>query len=102
MSGVRFAILCLCAYRITRAITRDKLPLLRRPRERALRRWTAGKATDWRAEFIVCPWCVGVWVAAAMTLVADLVGSVWAPGLTFLAVASAVGMLTTLDPKDDT
>lgn len=90
-------VLAAAAYRLTRIVTRDTLPLFARPREALLRRWTANKATDWKAEGLLCGWCVGAWLSTLVVLAADLASSVPLPGLMVLAVSSGVGFLGLLD-----
>lgn len=84
----------LAAMRITRLIALDAI--LDRPRE-----WITTRTDRTRAAplgyLVNCPWCVGVWVGAALTAVVALThGSPWTEWpIIALALAQVAGMLTT-------
>lgn len=92
------AVLGLAAYRATRLITRDSIT----DRVRyAISRWAYDEnREDWRgptrrkvAEFVVCPWCVGVWVSAGLYAWWDhLTGARFV--VLILAVAGAQALLS--------
>ena len=80
----------LATYRLTRLVTSDRIT------EGARRRaggWDPAIATMTRPglfDFLTCPWCVGIWVAAAVVGLTAGAPSVWrypAAGLAFAAVA---------------
>lgn len=82
--------------RLTRLLTVDELPLVARPRDKIIDRY----GTDhWLSYLVTCPWCLGMWVAAAVFPAAFLAGdSLWfqvpAGILTLAMAASAVVVKT--------
>lgn len=90
--GLLLGVLGLAAYRLTRFITTDDVPLGKIRGSITHRLKTQGRYLI--AFGLECDWCVGVWVSGA------LVGIVNAwfyplalPFLVFLAVASIVGII---------
>lgn len=108
-----FLLLCLAAHRITRMITRDRVPF-GAIRETFIRRWgiydsappgieidpkisISGKRT-WpamrlAAYGIECDWCMSVSVSGTLTLVTTHFASVPLPWLTWLAVSSVAALI---------
>lgn len=85
------AVDALAAHRIVRLIQRDTLPPLARIRSELI--GLAGPDSS-LTELLVCPWCLGVHVAAA-TRIARAVAPRWWPRLAgALAAASVVGLIT--------
>jgi hypothetical protein len=102
-------LLFLAAYRTTRFITRDKLPLIDSPREAFVQRWGVyadqedkktsinGKKTNVFMRSLAylweCDWCTGVWVSGALVYALTFFVSMPLPLLTAGAVAAGVGLL---------
>lgn len=53
----------IAVYRLTRLAQTDTFPPVRHARERILQRWPEG---SWQVELGICPWCLSVWIAAAV------------------------------------
>lgn len=87
--GLAFVVLCLAAYRATRLVVADGIT-------QPLRDWVierTGPESAW-SYLIECMWCVGVWVSGGLTAAAVAAGvDLPAPGLVWLAVAAAVGLI---------
>lgn len=87
-----FVLLCLAAYRVWRFFALDTLPPLVAARDN-LQLWVADRHGDDWADGLACVWCSGWWVCCAV------VGITWSfvplpmPGLWFLSVSAAVGLL---------
>ena len=84
-----FLLITLAAYRLTRIITVDKVT--ERPRA-----WAEDRAADGHpklAYFVTCPWCVSMYVAAAVVAITDLIASVPLPGLQALAASTVCGLI---------
>lgn len=81
-------LLSLAAFRATRLITDDRLTL-------PARAWIAGRFPKRAAVqyFITCPWCVGMWISAALVLLVWYWQPLPLPGLWIPAVAAIAGML---------
>lgn len=108
MSWVFEPLLALAAFRVWRLVAEDDLT--DRPR-----RWLLRLGDQWRedgdpvpddyraglAAFLVCPWCLGFWLAAGWWL-AWLATDEWATGLAVpFAMSAAVGIVRgRLDPPD--
>ena len=75
----------LAAYRLTRLVTRDWITDGIRSRARAA-------LGDGTADFLACPWCVGVWVAAAVTAARALLPEAWQWPARGLSAAAIVGL----------
>lgn len=116
MTALELAVDALAAFRLTRLVTRDKITeparddLIEEAYAQA-RRTPADAdlpdpvhAGDWTAiahedpdvpkvaAFIVCPWCVGMYVAAGVTLARRYVPG-WEHLARLLAVSAATGLL---------
>jgi hypothetical protein len=118
-------ILTLASHRVTRFITRDKIPLIALPRKKFTDRWAGyddapvgmhnvvaadpDKTTNLLMRSLVklweCDWCVGVWVSAILTGVSSQFVEIpwdhwfgWT--LVSLAVASGVGLIAELEPDE--
>lgn len=94
-------VLGLATYRVTRLVTKDDFPPVKRPRD-----WLAGGEPDdpnasrphaphWVGELITCYWCASGWVALGFVVGVDLLSeqSVPLPVVTWFA-AWALGALT--------
>lgn len=90
------ALVFLTVYRLTRLVTADAFPPIAAARDAVEHRW----GTDsWQNYLANCPWCVSVYVAAAV--VAATAWTVWLPyPLLMIPAASAVtGIIDTyVDP----
>lgn len=93
-----FVLVALAAYRLTRFLTIDTLPLVRRPRE-----WIEKKLPEghWLSELSVCPFCVSAYVSAGV-LAAWVFGAEiirWL--ITWCAVWGAASLAFAALDKDD-
>lgn len=110
-------ILTVAGHRVTRLVTRDKIPLIALPRKKFVTRWAgyddappemynisiSGKKTNLFMRSLVelweCDWCVGVWVSAILTSVSSRFivlpwdNQWWAWVLVGLTVASGIGLI---------
>ena len=109
-------ILTVASHRVTRLVTRDKIPLIALPRKKFVNRWAgyddappemynvsiSGKKTNLFMRSLVelweCDWCVGVWVSAILTFVSTRFITLpwngwWVWVLVALTVASGVGLI---------
>jgi len=101
MTWLLVLLITLTTYRITRLLTQDALPLVARPRAWIIRR--TGEHSAW-AYLVECPWCTGVYVAAAVTAATDVWVSVPYPFLVAGAAAALTGiiaeLLAALEPEE--
>ena len=85
-----------CA-RVTRIITRDTVT-------EPMRVWIVHRyGTGWQTQLVHCPWCVGWWVAAAMTVLAGMVGILsgfWVTVLSVPAVAQLAAWVREISDKE--
>lgn len=81
----------LAAHRITHFLTDDLIfsPI----RQRLILRWAANDRDTFFSEALVCAWCMGFWVSAALVGALCQVISIPLPALVALAVSSAVGLI---------
>lgn len=77
-------------YRATRLVTYDSVPLFRVPRDRVLRRWPDSAV----AELVVCPWCVSVWLGAAILTARLIAPTLWSPLALVLVFSAVAGWLS--------
>lgn len=93
-------LIALTAVRLTRLAARDTFPPVAAARERVVARWGA---ESWQAYLAECPWCLGVYLAGAVTLGADLTvsGGVPAPLLTWGAAAWLAGAAVAWEPDQE-
>lgn len=92
MSGLRFAIQALAAYRLTRLVQEDDLPPMPWLRDRMWDRQQKD-LDDLLAKLVQCPWCLGFWVSAGVLVADALVPRLWRPLATALALSAVVGHL---------
>lgn len=97
MSPFAFVLVALAAYRLTRFLTFDTFPLVRRPRE-----WLEKKLPEghWLSELTMCAFCMSGWVTPLV-----VAGWVWGgPGVrwavTVLAAWGAVALAFAALDKD--
>ena len=57
----------LAGYRVTRLVTADHFPPVRKARV-----WVEDRTPDEYAMVWTCPWCIGAWIAGAMTVAAEI------------------------------
>lgn len=95
---VLIVLLCGAATRVTRLLVADSFPPVAALRDWVLDRW---HPDSWQAYLSSCPWCLGVWVAGALTAAADWRYSVPAPLLMWPTVAWVAGWLTTEAERHD-
>lgn len=94
LDPITLIVLMFAVARVTRLIVDDKISL-------PIRQWVLAKSGEdgWFYYLVSCPWCMGVWVSAAMTTVTFLWDSpVWSALLVFLAVAQLASTLLTFEP----
>lgn len=89
------ALLALAAARVTRLLVADSFPPIAKARS-----WFAAHG-DWQDYLTGCPWCMGVWVAGALTLAADVHYGLPAPLLVWPSVAYAAGWVVGAETHDD-
>jgi hypothetical protein len=82
----------LASYRLARLLTMDDLT---KPVRDTVWKWASDREHHRLAEFVTCPHCVGVWVAAGVVLVAPraLPRRGWRALRLFLAVAGAESLM---------
>lgn len=99
----------LAVYRLTRLITEDTFPPVRRFREAVIRRYTAvvaqgpGTVEDpgWQAELIQCPWCASVWLAAGVTAARWVLPSAWSFVAWLLALSAVASIVSQFVDGED-
>lgn len=88
------AVYVLAAYRLTRLITHDSLPPVKRLRDYVLNRWGD---SPW-SELADCPWCMGFWVSVGTTiLVSTPAAMVYRWVAVPLAIATIIGLIANRD-----
>lgn len=111
--------LCLTAHRVTRMVTFDKVPFLKKPRDAFVNRWGVwdapkemkGKPIHPKgtnrfmsaiAYMIECDWCAGFWVSGILTGIHVLVTGAhpWYAFLLWMASSSAVGLIAEREQRD--
>ena len=101
------ALIALATHRLTLLVIDDRIT--QRPRlwaqgrfeDRYERRTGVHSDQEWLsagAYFLSCPWCVGIWVAAAVTAGTSFVVDVPLPVLTWLAASTVTGLLPRAEP----
>lgn len=90
--GVWLLVDAVAVYRITRLITRDSLPLVKRPRDAVAERW-GDRALG---ELVVCPWCVSFWVALAVIAGRLFLPLEWTPLSLAFAFSAVAGLISEL------
>lgn len=81
--------------RVTRLLVADAFPPIARARS-----WFSAKG-DWQEYLVGCPWCMGVWVAGAVTAVVEVHYGLAAPLLVWGACAHVAGLANILEPHDE-
>lgn len=107
-------VLALAVHRTTRLLTRDQVPLIKRPRDLVLA-WIDPRDTDGHevgrgplgglgrsiAYLMECDWCMSVWVSGALTwATAEMVGLPW-PWLVWPAMSTVTGLISSRLEADD-
>jgi hypothetical protein len=88
------AVYTLAAYRLTRLLTHDSLPPVKRVRDYVLNRWGDN---PW-SEIADCPWCMGWWVALGTTLlVSSPADTVYRWVAVPLAMSTIIGLIANRD-----
>jgi len=88
-SAFDVAVDALATHRVTRAVTRDSIPITARPRDAVRRRWPDSTA----AYFATCDWCVSVWAGLAVTTARALAPRAWDPIARALAASTVTGII---------
>lgn len=96
LDPMTFLALTFAVARVTRLIVDDKISL-------PIRQWVLRRSGEdgWFFYLVSCPWCMGVWVAAAMTAITFLdpfPWQTWEATLVFLAVAQLASTILTFEP----
>lgn len=89
MTPLDFAVDALATHRLTRAITRDSVPLTARPRDAIRKRWPDSAV----AYLVGCDWCVSVWVGTGVAVARRVAPRAWAvagPALASSTVAALI------------
>ncbi len=79
----------LAAYRLWRLAAHDTFPPVARVRDAVLNRYDG----RWPAELLMCPWCLGQWIAFGVVAASWLLPGWWLPLAAALALSAAVGLL---------
>jgi hypothetical protein len=82
---ISLVVATLAVARLTRLLTEDRLTA-------AWRRWAVRKwGTDsLQAYFVHCPWCMSMWIAPPLMVLATLVPSIWVIAVLSIPAASYV------------
>jgi hypothetical protein len=88
----------LTAARLTRLVVADSFPPLAVARMRVVERWGQ---ESWQAYLVHCPWCMGVWLAAAVVAAVTAWYGLPAPVLVWAAAAWGSGFLAAIEPQGD-
>ena len=117
-------ILTMAAHRVTRLITRDKLAIVKVPRDRFVQRWAtfdkvpeelademrntslSGQKTNIimrsLAYLIECDWCMGFWISGIMTYGSTYyMDYPWPWWVIALAVSTGVGLIAAHEPEPE-
>lgn len=109
-------LIMLATYRVTRLITRDKLPLIALPRDKFVERWGVyedepdktipigvrdriqdGRRTNLFMRSLAylweCDWCMSIWVGALVVYAVNYYVDVSLPVLQWLAASAVTGIL---------
>lgn len=89
-------LLALASARVTRLLVADAFPPVARLRSRL------AAHGDWQDYLLSCPWCMGAWVALALTLATEAWRGLPAPLLVWPAVAWVSGWLGSIEHHDPT
>lgn len=96
-------LVCVATYRLTRLLALDEFPPTAWMRDRVERRFGADSSP---AYLVHCPWCVSVYVGAAVVLATDAAvdGGLAVPALVWGAASAVSGLLaaveTALNPDE--
>jgi len=80
----------LACYRATRLVTRDSVPIFRVPRDAVLDRWGDSAIGEW----VTCPWCMSIWLAAPIVAARILAPQWWTPLALVLTYSAITGWLS--------
>jgi hypothetical protein len=120
MGWLVVVLVSLATFRITRLLIKDTIPVVKVPRDTLVGwldpddeykiEWLAKHGTGREppsghlgalgrtlAYLVTCPWCMSVWVGAAVTYATTLYASVPLPWLTWIAACAVTGLLSVLD-----
>lgn len=93
--GLDLVVDALATHRITHLITEDTIPF-GKARDHVLQRWPDSLAAEW----VTCPWCMSVTVAAGVVTAREL-GARWWPAVAMLlAFSSVTGLLATWEHRN--
>lgn len=96
-AAIRIALIVLATYRLTRLITVDAFPPVKRARE-----WIE----DWKgpdsalAYLVNCAWCVSIYVGAIVVVAVDKLTNqgVAVPVAVWLSASAITGLIATIEP----
>lgn len=90
LNPILLVVNALAVARIERLISRDTFPPIAWVREHVLDRLNRNRnSAHWLDDLVSCPWCLSIWVAGAVTVLATLV-----PFWTWVAVPLAFSAVT--------
>lgn len=116
--SVTVLLLCLATHRVTRFVTRDKLPLICAPRDAFVERWGVYVDTPRQERKVSinghdtnifmrslayaweCDWCTSIWVGAGLTYLTWRWHDTMIWVLTALAASCVAGLIATVEPSD--
>lgn len=90
--------LALTAARVTRLVVADAFPPAEGGRDWVRRRFGED---SWQDYLVNCPWCIGVWVAGALTAATTAWYGLPAPLLMWGSAAMVAGFLVAIESHDD-
>ncbi len=101
MGATAIVLNALATYRLARLVTEDTImePFRRRLYGHVARPFTVAEqelqiaARPRVAVFITCPWCVSIWIAAAVVALQALVPGQWSYAAAGLAFSAAAGLI---------
>lgn len=89
-------LMVLAAWRLTRLVVEDDLPLVAWPRGRVVAFAGRRRGFGWLGELVGCPWCVTVWASAGVTFGVWLFAPLTLPVLVFGGVAGGSAIVYAL------
>lgn len=107
-------VLALATHRVTRLLTRDQVPVIKRPRDLVLA-WIDPRDTEGHevgraplggfgrsiAYLMECDWCMSVWVAGALTWATATTVGLPLPWLVWPALSTVTGLIASRLEADE-
>ena len=85
MNAVLLVVMALASFRLWRFIAEDKVPGY------PIQVWASKRPAV--GNFVMCPWCLGAWLSAAVVAVTDALVGIPMPVMQWLAVSALVGLI---------